>query len=170
MCLKKFKDLENLNRFELKDYDLIVVNTTDESKVEKIKYLIKIIPRFIVEDNAKVAILNSNIPPKVIYTSIINKQIEINKLRKLSQQQSKIKIENIKNVIKSNLYLNYITETTIDEVIEKCEFLKNEKRTHLIIISNVGRIKDFNEENKYTFFNKLEVLSKKLEITIMITI
>ena len=149
MCLKKLKDLEKINYFELKDYDLIIINTNDEDKVEKIKYLSKIIPKFIIEDNIKVGILNSIISINLIIKMIINKQIEINKLKNLSKEQNNIKIKNIKNIIKSNIYLNYATETTTNEIIEKCKFLKNAKKRDLIIISNVNIIKDFNEENKY---------------------
>ena len=98
---------------------------------------------------------------------IINKQIEINKLKNLSKEQNNIKIKNIKNIIKSNIYLNYATETTTNEIIEKCKFLKNAKKRDLIIISNVNKIKDFNEENKYKFYNELEKLSQQLELSIL---
>ena len=167
MCLKKLKDLEKINYFELKDYDLIIINTNDENKVEKIKYLSKIIPKFIIEDNIKVGILNSIISINLIIKMIINKQIEINKLKNLSKEQNNIKIKNIKNIIKSNIYLNYATETTTNEIIEKCKFLKNAKKRDLIIISNVNKIKDFNEENKYKFYNELEKLSQQLELSIL---
>lgn len=167
MCLKKLKDLEKINYFELKDYDLIIINTNDEDKVEKIKYLSKIIPKFIIEDNIKVGILNSIISINLIIKMIINKQIEINKLKNLSKEQNNIKIKNIKNIIKSNIYLNYATETTTNEIIEKCKFLKNAKKRDLIIISNVNKIKDFNEENKYKFYNELEKLSQQLELSIL---
>ena len=39
MCLKKLKDLEKINRLELKNYDLIIVSTDNEERAEKIKYL-----------------------------------------------------------------------------------------------------------------------------------
>lgn len=168
MCLKKLKDLEKINRLELKNYDLIIVSIDNEERAEKIKYLLKIIPKFTIEDNIKVGILNSIISINLIIKMIINKQIEINKLKNLSKEQNNIKIKNIKNIIKDNLYLNYSTETTTDAIIEKCKFLKNEKKRDLIIISNVNKIKDFNEENKYKFYNELEKLSQQLELTIMI--
>lgn len=168
MCLKKLKDLEKINRLELKNYDLIIVSTDNEEWAEKIKYLSKIIPKFIIEDNIKIGILNSIISINLIIKMIINKQIEINKLKNLSKEQNNIKIKNIKNIIKSNLYLNYATETTTGEIIEKCKFLKNEKKRDFVIISNANKIKDFNEENKYKFYNELEKLSQQLELTIMI--
>lgn len=167
MCLKKLKDLEKINRLELKNYDLIIVSTDNEERAEKIKYLSKIIPKFIIEDNIKIGILNSIISINLIIKMIINKQIEINKLKNLSKEQNNIKIKNIKNIIKSNLYLNYATETTTGEIIEKCKFLKNEKKRDFVIISNANKIKDFNEENKYIFYNKLEKLSQQLELIIM---
>ena len=74
MCLKKLKDLEKINGLELKNYDLIIVNTDNEEKAEKIKYLSKIIPKFTIEDNIKIGILNSIISINLIIKMIINKQ------------------------------------------------------------------------------------------------
>ena len=34
MCLKKLKDLEKINRLELKNYDLIIVSTDNEEWAE----------------------------------------------------------------------------------------------------------------------------------------
>ena len=158
----------DLIKQKVKNYDLIIVSTANEEWAEKIKYLSKIIPKFIIEDNIKIGILNSIISINIIIKMIINKQIEINKLKNLSKEQNNIKIKNIKNIIKSNLYLNYATETTTGEIIEKCKFLKNEKKRDFVIISNANKIKDFNEENKYKFYNELEKLSQQIELTIMI--
>ena len=72
MCLKKLKDLEKINGLELKNYDSIIVSTDNEEKAEKIKYLSKIIPKFIIEDNIKIGILNSIISINLIIKMIIN--------------------------------------------------------------------------------------------------
>ena len=169
MCLKKFKELINTSRYDL-DNDLIVVNFDEESRGEKIIFLIKYVAGLIVNDTSRVGVLNTNIKPKFFNMGIINKQAEVNIKRNLSQQQKEMKIENIKNVIKSNLFLNYTTETTTAEIIEKCKILKSEKKRDFIIISNVDKITDFNEENKEDFYKRLELLSHQLEITIMLVI
>lgn len=163
-------DKEKLKISKIKDNDLIIIKTNNKSNIEINKYLINFVSTLIVEENKKISILNCNISPKVFYTSIINKQIKINKIKGLSVQQSKSNLEKIKSMIKSNIYINYTTEIYIDELIEKCQYLKNIKKVDIITISNIERIKDLNEENKQEFFKKLEKISIQLKITILLII
>lgn len=162
------ENIENLDCFKILKHNFLIVN--NEDKLIKMKFLLKLIQNLTINYNRKIAILNSSIPHKTIIISIINKQIKVNKIKNLSIQQSKSNVEKIKNMIKNNIYINYTTETYIDELIEKCQYLKNIKKVDIITISNIERIKDLNEENKQEFFKKLEKISIQLKITILLII
>ncbi len=171
MCLKKLEDLKNIkgkNLKNLKDYDLIVTHTDSKNNIEKNKYLLQIIPRLVIEDNIKVSILNSKIPIGTMFKFLAQKQIEVNNIKDLSKEERKNKLKNIKSLSNSNLHLNYTSETTIDEIINKCKKLKEEKAVELIIIEDIKNISDYQIDNQNEIFKRFEQLSQTLKATIMI--
>ncbi len=163
-------NIEELNNLELRENSFTIIDIPSMEQLEKDKYIIQITSKSIVENNSKISILYSNIKPKEVYSSIINKKIKISNISKLPSNERQLQLKNIKNIIKSKLCFSYTTETTTNELIEKCQYLKNIKKVDIITISNIERIKDLNEENKQEFFKKLEKISIQLKVTIMLMI
>lgn len=163
--------LSNINEFKnlkLEENDLTIIDIPSIEQLEKNKYIIQMTSKAIAEANSKVSILYSNIKPKEVYSSIINKKIEFDNISKLTTKERRLKLENYKNIMKSNLCLSYTTGTTTNEVIEKCTTLRDDKNVNLIIISDVERIKDLDNTDKQTFLEDLEKLSKQLNIKIIL--
>ena len=110
-------NIDELNNLELRENSFTIIDIPSMEQLEKNKYIIQITSKSIVENNSKISILYSNIKPKEVYSSIINKKIKISNISKLPINERQLQLKNIKKIIKSKLCFSYTTETKNNELI-----------------------------------------------------
>lgn len=94
----------------------------------------------------------------------------VNNMRVLIKRIYKDVLKEFKNRIKSiansNLLVNFASSYNLNELIEKCKYVKTNKNVKLIVIDKIDTIIDF-KDTQTEIFSKLKELSTTLNVCIL---
>ena len=128
------------------------------SNEEKKNFVSNIVSNMVIKHNTSVAVLNSSIGFRGFINACIGKPIYKDVLKEFKNR--------IKSIANSNLLVNFASSYNLNELIEKCKYVKTNKNVKLIVIDKIDTIIDF-KDTQTEIFSKLKELSTTLNVCIL---
>lgn len=156
--INEIDNILNVNRNGL----IIAFSNSNE---EKKNFVSNIVSNMVIKHNTSVAVLNSSIGFRGFINACIGKQYE--SIDKTIYKDVLKEFKNrIKSIANSNLLVNFASSYNLNELIEKCKYVKSNKNVKLIVIDKIDTIIDF-KDTQTEIFSKLKELSTTLNVCIL---
>lgn len=143
----------------------LIIKNFNSTK-DKNKFVVELVTDLAVEQNVKVSILNSKVSIKDMTKALIQRQAKFNIDKNISNENWKELEPKLINLANSNLYISYTSGISLNELLEKINFVKQEKDIDIIIVDDIYSLTDY-EEEKGNIFKELEKISVELHISIL---
>lgn len=157
--INKIDNILNVNKNGL----IIAFSKSDE---EKKNFILNIASNMAIKYNKSIAILNSSIGFRRFINECIRIQYE--SINKTDFKDDFKEFKNrLKDVTNSNILINFASSYNINELIEKCRYVKSNQNVELIVIDKIDTITDF-EKEQTEIFSKLKELAVELNICILV--
>lgn len=152
--INQIDNILNVNKNGL----IIAFSKSDE---EKKNFILNIASNMAIKYNKSIAVLNSSIS----FRKFINECIRI-QYENISKVDLKEFKNRLKDVTNSNILINFASSYNINELIEKCRYVKSNQNVELIVIDKIDTITEF-KEMQADIFSKLKELAVELKVCIV---
>lgn len=152
--INEIDNILNVNKNGL----IIAFSKSDE---EKKNFILNIASNMAIKYNESIALLNSSIS----FRKFINECIRI-QYENISKVDLKEFKNRLKDVTNSNILINFASSYNINELIEKCRYVKSNQNVELIVIDKIDTITEF-KEMQADIFSKLKKLAVELKVCIV---
>lgn len=156
--INEIDNILNVNKNGL----IIAFSKSDE---EKKNFILNIASNMAIKYNKSIAVLNSSISFRKFINECIRIQYE--NISKVDLKDDLREFKNrLKNVTNSNILINFASSYNINELIEKCRYVKSNQNVELIVIDKIDTITEF-KEMQADIFSKLKKLAVELKVCIV---